>query len=489
MPVAGRPGGFSGQTIWRPDLPQGSCGSQSGLNLAARYVQAVSNPLASTLTDNFDDNSRDTAKWNIGTLKAVGTGGTINETNQRLEILPATSSGYTGYISADPWNIDSVYVKITSAAALDATEEAYLGVGLDSSNYYLALIGNGFTFFQKNIAGSAANVRSVAYDSTNHVWFRLRVVAGTVYMDTAGSGASNPPIESDWTNFSSQASALDLSAAYVSTAAGVFAGAAPSTVYFDGLNTATAAATGAYSLTADVGTFSFTGQPANLLVGYDMAAAGATYSYTGQPAVLSYGRPMTAALGTFTYTGQAANLLVGLDFAAAGATFTYTGQDAVLSYGRPMAAAVGTFTYNGQPAGLLIGLDMVAAGATYSYNGQAAGLYIGLDLAATAGIFTYNGQDAILQTGKGLVADAGIFAYTGQAVGFAVVASLPAVYGTFTYTGQAANLIPVLHYTMAASYGVYSYAGQPARGSLGFDTFPTPVVLGSGVRVAAGLFG
>lgn len=243
----------------------------------------------------------------------------------------------------------------------------------------------------------------------------------------------------------------------------------------------------AYSLTAAVGTFTYTGQSAGLLVGYDMVAANAAYTYTGQAAVLSYGRPMTAAAGTFTYTGQAAGLLIGLDLAAAGATYTYTGQDAVLSYGQPMAAAVGTFTYSGQAANLLTGLDLAAAGGTYSYTGQAAGLPIGLDLAAAAGVFTYNGQAATLQQGQGIVGSVGTFSYSGQAANLAVIASLAADAGIFSYTGEPATLFPTIHFTMPVTVGTFSYAGQSARGTLSLDTFP-PMSVVSGVRVSAAFF-
>ena len=44
--------------------------------------------LISTLTDNFDDNSIDAAKWETD----VSAGGSIAETNQRLEMTSSTSA-------------------------------------------------------------------------------------------------------------------------------------------------------------------------------------------------------------------------------------------------------------------------------------------------------------------------------------------------------------------------------------------------------------
>lgn len=196
---------------------------------------------APSLLDNFNDNSRNTSLWNIGALKTTGLNGTVSETSQRLEILPAGSSGYTGYITANTYDLSSssVYVKMTLAGTMDAVEESYLGIGIDGSNYYLALVTSSNVLFQKNIAGSPSNVAAVAYNATNHVWFRIRASGGTIFLDAAPSTASNPPISGDWVNIGSETAGIALTAVKVALVAGVSGAAAPTTIIFDGFNTAT----------------------------------------------------------------------------------------------------------------------------------------------------------------------------------------------------------------------------------------------------------
>jgi hypothetical protein len=217
-----------------------------GIGLAP-VIRAPSEP-SSTLTDNFDDNSRDTGLWDLGALKTSGSAAvTVNEANARLEITAnASAAGYSGYISRGIYDLtnSNISCKVTVVGAMAAQDEGYIGAGQDSSNYYIALIGNGNLFLQRNAAGSAGNVGTVAYSGTTHAWLRLRFDGTTVYLDTATSSASNPPIESDWTNRFSEArnAAINLTATRIAIDAGAFGAGSTAAFQFDGFNTATTAA-------------------------------------------------------------------------------------------------------------------------------------------------------------------------------------------------------------------------------------------------------
>lgn len=204
---------------------------------------AVGPQLSSTLTENYNDNSRNTGLWNVGALKTSGAGSvTVNETNQRLEIAPNVSlAGYSGYISAASWILDSFAQKLTVVGTSGPVDEAYIGAGQDSSNYYLALVGNGNLFLQRNVGGAAANVGSVAYNAANHAWLRLRYNGTTIFLDVAPSTASNPPIAGDWTNLFSEVAnvAITLSSCKLASVGGASGAGATATYQFDGLNTAT----------------------------------------------------------------------------------------------------------------------------------------------------------------------------------------------------------------------------------------------------------
>jgi len=184
-----------------------------------------------------------------------------------------------------------------------------------------------------------------------------------------------------------------------------------------------------YTLTADQGSFSYTGQTANLLVGTVLAASTGTFSYTGQAANLQRGYIMAAAQATFSYTGQAAGLLRGYNLAAAFGSFSYNGQTANLKAAYLLPAAVGVFTYTGQDALLERGYIMPASAGSYVYNGQAAAFHLGGTLFADAGAFTYNGQAVVLRVSVRITADPGLFTYTGQPARATISV------GSFTFSG------------------------------------------------------
>lgn len=117
------------------------------------------------------------------------------------------------------------------------------------------------------------------------------------------------------------------------------------------------------------------------------AAAGATYTLTAQH-------------GSFTLTGQAANLRAARNLVAGAGAFTFTGQAAGLQVGRKLAAGTGAFTLTGNDATLTY-----TPGVTYT-------------LAADTGAFTLTGIAAGLRAGRVLAADTGSYALTGNAAGF-----------------------------------------------------------------------
>lgn len=97
---------------------------------------------------------------------------------------------------------------------------------------------------------------------------------------------------------------------------------------------------------------------------------------------------ITAEVGTFTLTGQDANLIKFVGVVAQVGTFTLSGQAA--QFTRTLVADRGTFTLTGQTAGL----DTAVLGGVGSFtlSGQAAGL--DTSIRANVGAFTLTGQSA-----------------------------------------------------------------------------------------------
>ena len=161
--------------------------------------------------------------------------------------------------------------------------------------------------------------------------------------------------------------------------------------------------TTAYSMTAAVGTFSFTGQAATLRT--TLLAAVGTFSYTGQAAL--FNRSMAGALGTFSYTGQVAQLTATYRMAGALGTFGYTGQVVLLTRAYSMPGALGSFSYTGQSANFTRLYDMAATVGTFTYAGQAATIGITATMPAGLGTFSYAGQPSMATLSYGSVPPSG----------------------------------------------------------------------------------
>jgi hypothetical protein len=93
---------------------------------------------------------------------------------------------------------------------------------------------------------------------------------------------------------------------------------------------------GAYTLVADGGIYSYSGNDASLVytpVGaYTLSADGTTYTYSGNDATLLYARRLIADGATYSYSGNNANLLYNRVLLAGGASYIYSGNDATLVY-------------------------------------------------------------------------------------------------------------------------------------------------------------
>lgn len=218
-------------------------------NVAALAGAAAGTPLTSTLTDNFNDNSIDGAKWTTGQLKdpsAFTAGVTVAEANSRAEITPPTTAAltYSGYLSVNTYDFtnSSVVVKLSNAGSLDGRQEVYLSVGPSTSNHYGWVLSAGAVYIQQVKAGVITNPSNFPYLTVNPAWLRLRYDGTNVYVDTALAGASNPPVSGDWTNQLSMAwdAAISLTSCFIGFGSGTWDSvASPITVQFDGLNTAT----------------------------------------------------------------------------------------------------------------------------------------------------------------------------------------------------------------------------------------------------------
>jgi hypothetical protein len=158
----------------------------------------------------------------------------------------------------------------------------------------------------------------------------------------------------------------------------------------------------AYTLTADGGTFAYTGGDATLTFNRTLAADSGTFSYTGGDAGLAFNRKLIADSGTFSYAGGDATLTYSgaggptFTLPADGGTFAYSGGDAGLTFNRTLAAESGAFSYTGGDATFTRARPIAADGGTFSYAGGDATFLRSYVLDAESGAFSLSGGDADL---------------------------------------------------------------------------------------------
>lgn len=117
----------------------------------------------------------------------------------------------------------------------------------------------------------------------------------------------------------------------------------------------------AYTLVADGGTFSYSGNNANLVYtpfgAFTLTADGEIYNYSGNNANLLYNRTIVAETGTFSYSGNNSDLIYtpigAFTLTADGEVYNYSGNNVNLLYNRKIIADNGTFAYSANNASLL----------------------------------------------------------------------------------------------------------------------------------------
>jgi hypothetical protein len=137
-----------------------------------------------------------------------------------------------------------------------------------------------------------------------------------------------------------------------------------------------------YSVTADQGSYTVTGQTANLLASHNpITAVQGSYALTGQTVNFTYGvvggYTITADQGAYTVVGS--NALVDVSMNAAQGSYTLTGQVVNFIYvgltNRNIVADQGSYSLNGQTVNVLYNKKTFADFGSYTLTGRSVGLY------------------------------------------------------------------------------------------------------------------
>ena len=225
--------------------------------LFALVALALPIPVTSThplvtpiLSDDFNDNSIDTAKWATNVVSCCNdTNVPVAETSQQLEIGPLlqNSSGfsYRGISSVNTYNFADAYayVELVQASAANTNAEARFSVCSDFNDCYRIYESAGNLIGLRRTAigrGAVETVLfSITYDTTDHRFLRIRNDSGDLYMETApGTGG----VPGTWTQQYSESwnALIDTSAIIFELSAGTsqVEANAPGTVIFDNFDAA-----------------------------------------------------------------------------------------------------------------------------------------------------------------------------------------------------------------------------------------------------------
>jgi len=188
--------------------------------------------------DNFDDNSRDTTKWNLGVLSQASSsfdsGVTVQESNSRLEITPLSrvkNQNFNGYVSVSSFNLTNAQATTEAVQVPNGSSTlAIFALAIDSNNWYRITANSSTISFQQKINGSTSNVNAT-YNSTQHHYWRIRHDAtnGQIVFETSADAAT-------WTARRTVATQLAITALRVELSGGTTASVtSPGTAIFDNL--------------------------------------------------------------------------------------------------------------------------------------------------------------------------------------------------------------------------------------------------------------
>jgi len=203
---------------------------------------------AAILSDDFNDNSIDTAKWNPNDLFSgfTNTNVPIAETSQRLEIGPllqnVSGSSYRGMRTVNTYTFSDAYayVELVQAPATNTSGDAMFTLGSSVTAYYRIQEEGGVLKGVRNVGGTKTTLFSITYDSTNHRFWRIQNTStGAVTLDTApGSGG----VPGTWTQQYSEvwSSSIPTTGIYFEVKGGTFQteANAPGKVIFDNFQAA-----------------------------------------------------------------------------------------------------------------------------------------------------------------------------------------------------------------------------------------------------------
>lgn len=159
---------------------------------------------------------------------------------------------------------------------------------------------------------------------------------------------------------------------------------------------------------------------------YTLTAQSGSYSLSGQNTNLLKTKLLAAQSGSYALAGQSAQLLKSKRLISSGGSYQTIGSDTSLYRSRQLSLSGGTYSITGASAdivftGLAVNYVLTAQGGSYSLTGSSASItYTALSpsylLVAQGGTYSLFGNSAEIKKSKRLVASGGTYSYAGQQV-------------------------------------------------------------------------
>ncbi len=251
-----------------------------------------------------------------------------------------------------------------------------------------------------------------------------------------------------------------------------------------------------YTLSAEEGTHSWTGDDASLEFGHEVTADPGVYNWSGVDAFLNYDSDqitdtisISQALAKYRkayprafHPGHKEPFRFGLpqnfSLSAETASYVWTGTDATTTYTpfspnvsqrerkhhswpRPFAPSPFGQLRSERNYNLISGqanLELVAETTEYSWAGIAATVQAARQISAESGSFSWTGTDATLNFGFTVTADPGTYSWTGTDANLEYGYEINAETGAWVWTGTNATLAAAPRVLVADS-GAWTWTG------------------------------
>lgn len=201
-----------------------------------------------------------------------------------------------------------------------------------------------------------------------------------------------------------------------------------------------------YTLALDAGSYTLTGNAANVLASRLLALDAGTYAITGNDAGLLVGRLLALDAGAYAVTGNDVSALVSRLLALDAGSYSLSGHDAGLLVSRLIGFDAGSYALTGLDVGLqynqLGGPDYTLAldSGSYTLSGGAVGLTVRRKLALDSGSYATAGNNVDLLARRLLAMDAGAYTLSGNDAALVVSRLLELDPGSYTLAGFAVTL-------------------------------------------------